>query len=100
MDSDAEFPLLTVGAWYQTIGGDLFEVVAVDENEDSIEVQYFDGTVAEFDSDAWSELVPAPASPPEDWSGSLDISREDYGVDVDEIPLNERLSARNYLDGT
>ena len=25
-----------------------------------------------------------PVDPPEDWSGSLDIEREDYGVDLDE----------------
>lgn len=72
-----------IGAWYQTPTGDYLEVVATDAAEQTIEVQHFDGTVEEFDLDAWDDLGPIDAEPPEDWSGSLDLTRDDYGVDLD-----------------
>ncbi|MCG8426497.1 MAG: hypothetical protein MI754_03965 [Chromatiales bacterium] len=71
----------SVGAWYKTTEGELLEVVAWDPEEAVIEVQFFDGTVEEYDLDSWDLLEPQPADPPEDWSGSLDLMREDYGVD-------------------
>ncbi len=75
-----------VGDWYKNVTGETFEVVAVDEDDDTVEIQYFDGTVEELDLDAWAELEIEPAEPPEDWSGSLDIDREDYGVDLEQNP--------------
>lgn len=73
-----------VGEWYADTQGTLFEVVAVDPDDGTVEVQYFDGTVEELDADSWEEMRPKPSDPPEDWSGSFDIDREDYGVDLDE----------------
>jgi|SRR5665213_251778 len=70
-----------VGEWYQVRNGNTFEVVAVDADDRTIEVQYFDGTVEEFDLEDWEaqrvsgdiEHVEAP----EDWSGSVDVDGED-----------------------
>ena len=73
-----------IGAWYADSQGVLFEVVAVDQDDGTVEVQYFDGTVEELEADTWEEMNPKPADPPEDWSGSLDMEREDYGVDLDD----------------
>lgn len=73
----------TIGDWYKNSGGDSFEVVACDESDLTIEIQYFDGAVEEIDFDSWQEMRPIPVEPPEDWSGSLDIVREDYGVDLE-----------------
>ena len=73
-----------VGEWYVDPRGVTFEVVAVDEEEGSIEVQYFDGTVTEYDVEAWLDMNLHEIDPPEDWSGSLDIEREDYGVELDD----------------
>ncbi|HHH37995.1 MAG TPA: hypothetical protein ENK50_00245 [Sedimenticola sp.] len=77
-------PVPRVGDWYQNPEGELLEVVAWDPDEKSVEVQYFDGTVGEYDFESWAELALQPAEPPEDWSGSLDLSSEDYGVDLDQ----------------
>ncbi|MDE2345240.1 MAG: hypothetical protein KGL13_02110, partial [Gammaproteobacteria bacterium] len=66
-----------VGEWYANTQGVTFEVVAVDDEDGSIGVQYFDGTLEELDTDAWQELRARPVDPPEDWSGSLDMERED-----------------------
>ena len=38
-------PQPTVGSWYRLEGGETFEIVAIDDDEGTIEVQYFDGTV-------------------------------------------------------
>lgn len=76
-----------VGAWYQALDGDYLEVVAYDADDGSIEVQYYDGTVEEYDTESWTELALTLAEPPEDWAGSLDLPREDYGVDVDRPDL-------------
>ena len=73
-----------IGNWYRRPGGGLFEVVAIDDDDATIEVQHYDGTVVEHDLEAWNEMLLIEAEPPEDWSGSLDMDREDYGVDRDE----------------
>lgn len=75
-----------IGDWYADPQGVTFEVVALDEEDSTIEVQYFDGTLEELDTDGWAELRLKPVDPPEDWSGSMDIEREDYGVDLEEEP--------------
>ena len=67
----------SVGHWYQNLEGELLEVVAYDPDEGTIEVQFYDGTVEEYDPDTWEELELVAAAPPEDWSGSMDIARED-----------------------
>lgn len=72
-----------IGDWYKTETGDNFEIVAVDEDDETVEIQYFDGTVEELDMDTWYDLNVDAIEPPEDWSGSMDIQRADYGVDLE-----------------
>ena len=62
-----------VGNWYQHVDKGLdFEVVAVDEDSATVEVQFVDGTLDEIAFDDWYELDLEPAEPPEDWTGPLD----------------------------
>ncbi|HEY4210186.1 MAG TPA: DUF6763 family protein [Steroidobacteraceae bacterium] len=73
-----------IGAWYRLNGGELFEVVAVDDDDGTIEIQYFDATVEEMDVDDWNaqweDGALEAAEAPEDWSGSVDVeSSEDNG---------------------
>jgi hypothetical protein len=72
-----------IGDWYKNDSGDNFEIVAIDEDDETMEIQYFDGAVEEIDMDTWNDMEIIPIEPPEDWSGSLDIEREDYGVDLE-----------------
>ncbi len=72
-----------IGDWYRSDRGESFEVVALDEADQTLEIQYFDGTLEEVELDTWNELSAEPVEPPEDWSGSYDIQREDYGVDLE-----------------
>lgn len=71
-----------VGNWYQASNGDTFEVVACDLEQDNVDIQYFDGTIEELDLESWDELVFSSASQPEDWSGSMDVEPEDYGLNL------------------
>ena len=81
-------PAPVVGNWYARSGGDSFEVVAIDRDDSTIELQYFDGTIEELDFDEWREEVIVAASPPEDWTGSVDVDPEDTENEFDLAPGN------------
>jgi len=67
-----------VSAWYQDLAsGSLFEVVAIDEASDTIEIQMVDGEVGEYDSATWNQLYLTPAEAPEDWRSPYEINLED-----------------------
>ena len=75
-----------IGNWYrnQETGND-FEVVALDEDAQTIEIQYFDGEVEELDLDAWYEMAIEAIEAPEDWSGPFDeLESDDLGYDENE----------------
>lgn len=70
-------PVPRIGDWYKNTTGDAFEVIAQDEDDDTLELQYYDGTLEELDPETWESMHPVPIEPPEDWTGSMDVSRED-----------------------
>jgi hypothetical protein len=76
-------PAPVVGNWYACLDGRLLEVVAIDLDEGTIEVQHFDGTVEEFDLESWDDQELAATQPPEDWTGSVDVEPEDYESERD-----------------
>lgn len=76
-----EFPV--IGHWYRRPNGRLFEIVAIDEADGTLEIQHFDGTLGEIDLEVWPELILEPVDPPEDVSGSLDMDPEDYESEPD-----------------
>jgi hypothetical protein len=73
--------LPAVGACYRLNGGPPFEVVALDDHDGTIEVQYFDGTLEELDLEDWKswcdEDVLEAADPGEDWSDSADVEADE-----------------------
>lgn len=75
-----EYP--PIGSWYRHPDGTLFEVVAVDEDDATIELQHFDGTLDEVDLDIWSGLLVESVGAPEDWSGSVDVDPADLDVSL------------------
>lgn len=87
-----------IGDWYESGAGDMFEVVAIDRDEGSVEIQYFDGAIEELDLETWLDLELAPVEPPEDYSGSLDLAREDFLADYDDSPRRFGLAGNNPLD--
>jgi hypothetical protein len=74
-------PIPVVGDWYRRMDGALFEVVAIDRDDGTVEVQHFDGTLEEFDLESWEEQQFEEAGAPEDWSGSVDVEPEDIEND-------------------
>jgi hypothetical protein len=78
-----------VGQWYRDGTNQLFEVVAIDDQDETIEIQYFDGSVTEIDFDNWNEqlrddLLEA-ADAPEDWSGAVDVEAEDLDREFEDL---------------
>ena len=46
-----------IGTWYQDLSSSSnFEIVAVDENQGTIEVQYDNGDITEYDIESWGRL--------------------------------------------
>jgi hypothetical protein len=77
----------TIGKWFRRPNGALLEVVAVDEDDSTIEIQFFDGTIDEVEVESWRELLLVEVAAPEDWSGSVDMDPDDYkGTASDEMP--------------
>ncbi|HEY2036502.1 MAG TPA: DUF6763 family protein [Steroidobacteraceae bacterium] len=96
-------PQPSIGDWYRLRGGELFEVVAVDDDEGTIDIQYFDGTVEEMEREdwevQWEDGALEAAEPPEDWSGSVDVEASDEeGRGSDDVNQDPTLRASN-LDG-
>lgn len=74
-----------LNAWYQDAQEDqIFEVIAIDDDDGTIEIQYYDGEVAELDFDSWKQMVVIPAQPPEDWRSSYELSDDDTS-DADDV---------------
>jgi hypothetical protein len=73
-----------IGQWYRGATNELFEVVAIDDEDETIEVQYFDGSITEMEFDSWNEQLAngdlEGADAPEDWTGSVDIDSEDLDL--------------------
>ena len=89
-----------IGHWYSRTNGNLLKIVAVDEEDATIEVQFFDGTIDEVDLDTWNSLLLERVGPPEDWSGSVDMDPEDFsGSDNGDIPLGYH-DPLSFLDKT
>jgi hypothetical protein len=96
-------PQPSIGDWYrQKEGGALFEVVAFDDDDGTIEIQYFDGTVEEMDIEdwdgQWEDGTLESADPPDDWSGSVDVESEDNSLRGDASDGDRDLRA-NGLEG-
>ncbi len=72
-----------VGAVYEDANGQTFEVLAFDEDEGIVEIEYVDGTVDEIDLETWYGLDLEQVDSAEDQeSPDLDYD-EDYEEDVD-----------------
>ena len=75
-------PIVDQWYWHHDKGQN-FYVTAVDEDEDLIEVQHFDGDVEEYSFQQWRNLDIELAEEPENFSGALDIGeKDDLGTEV------------------
>lgn len=76
-----------IGGWYKDLQNNvLFEVVDWDPTTLTIEMQYLDGEVAEYDLDGWREMLLQHAEAPEDWRAAFELDDEDL-LDPD-LPMH------------
>lgn len=73
-----------IGNWYQHRDkGQCFQVVAVDERNDTLELQHFDGDLEEVERVFWYTLDIEVCDEPENWSGPIDVGEvDDYGTEI------------------
>jgi len=79
-----------IGNWYhEQIQNFQFEVVAIDSQTDSIEVQFVDGEITDFDQESWQEMAITNCHAPEDSSAGYELSLDDqWNDDRAMIPQN------------
>lgn len=102
-----------VGQWYaHRDKGEMFHVVAFDEDAGLVELQDFDGAIDEVDLDTWFEMELEPSEPPEDWTGPVDdvetddlgytsgadVSARDWRAPLDDLPEAPQDAAESDLD--
>jgi hypothetical protein len=94
-----------IGDWYRLNGGALFEVVALDDDDGTVEIQYFDGTLEEMDIEdwdaQWEDGALETAEAPEDWTGSVDVESSDEdgrGTDSSSEERDLRASGLDNID--
>lgn len=70
-----------IGQWYERRDkGGLFQVVALDEELGTVDIQEFEGDVDELDLETWRQMSPIEAAAPEDWSGPVDdVEPDEFG---------------------
>ena len=73
-----------IGLWYRDIQNRVFGVVAID-NEDTIEVQYYDGDVAEYDRETWDLLCVQAIDEPGDGLGPYENAADDEELEMSEL---------------
>lgn len=76
-----------VGCWYENAEQrTLFEIVSLDEDENTVAIQYFEGEIEEMELDTFVQLPLRMVEQPEDWSGPFEVDREDrYESDFDNV---------------
>lgn len=75
-----------IGDWFQDQElMERFEVVAIDDEDGCVEVQYFSGEIEEYDLETWYQLTLSLIPPPEDSSGPFELNKEDLHFSDDEI---------------
>ena len=88
-----------IDRWYKDLENQLvFRVVAIDETDDSIEVQYVSGEIGEYDNDSWYNSTFDYIEEPEDWSAPYEVENDDLGYsDLDDYKrLSDEINFDDY----
>ena len=82
-----------INSWYEDLtNSQLFEVVAIDEKSGTIEVQYQDGDIDEFDIESWGQMRIIQAQAPTDEAGAYGLDSEDYLSDTSDFENNDYMN--------
>ena len=67
-----------IDQWYAHLDkGQRFYVVAINEEENTVDLQHFDGDIEEISLEEWHDLDIELSKEPENWTGALDIAEQD-----------------------
>ncbi|MFT4518535.1 MAG: hypothetical protein ACI9JM_000916 [Halioglobus sp.] len=76
-----------IGTWYRDLQTHaLFEVVDWDTTSLTIETQFLDGEISEYDLDGWREMLLEHVEAPEDWRTAFELDDDDL-LDPD-LPMH------------
>lgn len=88
--------------WYKELDSEqCFKVVALESADNTIEVQYYDGELGEYEQDIWDNSHFELIEGPEDWSASYgNIEEEDMGYSDADIhrPSIDDIDLQSYDD--
>jgi Family of unknown function (DUF6763) len=90
-----------IGNWYLDLGNsERFEIVAIDEPSQTLEIQHFGGDVEEIELDNWMQMRVVTIPAPEDWSGPYDdVDKELYTVlKDDDLPSFDNEAPLDHFD--
>jgi hypothetical protein len=88
----------TIGQWYLNKSGTAFEVVAIDEASDAIDIQFVDGTVDELDFERWARSTTEEIGTPDDCISSLDIPGDADIIQNEFVPRSDWLDTLDFMD--
>ncbi len=73
-----------IDQWYAHLDkGQRFYVVAINEEDNTVELQHFDGDIEELSLAEWRNLKIELSVEPENWTGALDIDeKDDLGTEI------------------
>lgn len=91
--------------WYKDVENNLtFKVVAIDDDNDTIEIQYLNGEIGEYDNESWYNSTIDYIEPPEDWSAPYgELDTDDLGYtdpDTHFDPEQSEMDLSDMLDKT
>lgn len=80
-----------IDQWYSHLDkGQRFYVVDINEEEEAIELQYFDADLTEISFDEWQELEIELSEEPENFSGALDFAeQDDLGTEITDTEFED-----------
>jgi hypothetical protein len=80
-----------IDQWYaHRDKGQRFFVLAVDEDQNTVEIQHFDGDIEELSLEEWRALQIELSEEPENWAGALDIAEtDDLGNEVTDTSADD-----------
>ena len=72
------------GKWYENLEEEeSFRVLTVDEDSETVEIEYLDGDIEEIDLEAWHEMDLEHTEEPEGWAETQKEEEEDEDEDED-----------------
>lgn len=91
-----------IGSWYKDLENDLtFVVVAIEDDGETIEVQFSNGDISDYDRDSWYNSTLDFIETPEDWSAPFgDLEADDLGYSDPDVhkPEREDVDIADWLD--